>query len=194
MPEYQRSKGIPQLCSNDASFEAFLRQRGVAVMPVVEARRSYLDSIDVKSPDFIVVSPNETRLVVDVKGRKFTSMVNGHRRRIWKNWCERQDVLSLAGWADRFGSGFRGVLAFVYELEWNVELPRDTPDLFAYRGRLYLLRGVGVNDYRARMRTCSPRWKTVHLRAADFRELVHPISHFLAPDAEEAQASLTIRE
>lgn len=172
----------------EAAFDAFLRQRGVAVMPVVEARRSYLDSADVKSPDFIVVAPSDAKLVVDVKGRKFSAARSGKRRHVWKNWCERQDVLSLASWADRFGGGFRGVLAFVYDVDLAVELPRDTPDLFAFRGRLYLLRGVWVDDYRSHMRTCSPRWKTVHLRADDFRELVKPISHFLAPAAVESTA------
>src|SRR5262245_24444150 len=101
----------------EAAFDAFLRERGVAVMPVLEVRRSYLDTSDVKSPDFIVVAPHEAKLVVDVKGRKFPiTGKSGKKRHTWKNWCEREDVLSLARWADRFGGGFRGVLAFVYDL------------------------------------------------------------------------------
>ena len=47
------------------------RTRGVAVVAVDEARRSYLDDDSVKSPDFLVVGPHDARLVVDVKGRKF---------------------------------------------------------------------------------------------------------------------------
>src|SRR6478735_1580047 len=114
----------------EAAFDAFLRERGVAVIPVDEARRSYLDTSEVKSPDFIVVAPNEARLVVDVKGRKFSGVGKGGKpRRVWKNWCEREDVLSLARWAERFGRDFRGVLAFVYDVDLSVELPRDTPDL-----------------------------------------------------------------
>lgn len=172
----------------EAAFDAFLRERGVAVMPIVEVRRSYLDTSEVKSPDFIVVAPHDAKLVVDVKGRKFPAISkSGKRRHFWKNWCECEDVLSLARWADRFGGGFRGVLAFVYDLDFSVELPPDTPDLFAFRGHLYLLRGVAVNDYRDHMRTCSPRWKTVHLRTDDFRELVKPISHFLAPVAKTVE-------
>lgn len=166
----------------EAAFDAFLRERGAAVMPVVEARRSYLDESEVKSPDFIVVAPHDAKLVVDVKGRKFSGATKkGKPRRVWQNWCMREDVASLAGWADRFGGGFRGVLAFVYHLAPEVELPPDTQDLFAFRGHLYLLRGVHVNDYRRHMRTRSPRWGTVYLLADDFRELVKPISHFLSP-------------
>jgi len=166
----------------ESALDAFLRERGAAVVPVVEARRSYLDADSVKSPDFIVVAPRDAKLVVDVKGRKFPgTSKSGKPRNTWQNWCEREDVFSLFRWAERFGDGFRGVLAFVYDLDLQVELPANTPDLFAFRGRLYLLRGVLVNEYRAHMRTRSPRWGTVHLLTDDFRELVKPISYFLAP-------------
>jgi hypothetical protein len=162
----------------EAAFDAYLRKRGAAVVPVVEARRSYLDPGEVKSPDFIVLAPRDARLVVDVKGRVFPG---GKGRSTWQNWCKREDVESLARWADRFGSGFRGVLAFVYDVALCLELPPDTPDQFAFRGRLYLFRGVPVSEYRRHMRTRSPSWQTVHLSTADFRALVKPISHFLAP-------------
>ncbi|MBN9122507.1 MAG: HYExAFE family protein [Planctomycetes bacterium] len=166
----------------EAAFDAYLRKRGVAVVPVVEARRSYLDAEEVKSPDFIVVGSNAAKLVVDVKGRKFAGADrSGRPRHVWQNWCDREDVVGLVRWAERLGDGFRGVLAFVYDLPPHVELPRGTPDQFVFRGRAYLLRGVAVGDYRARMRTRSPRWRTVYLAADDFRAVVKPISHFLAP-------------
>ncbi|MCS6864006.1 MAG: HYExAFE family protein [Gemmataceae bacterium] len=165
----------------EAAFDAFARRCGAAVVPVVETRRNYLHSATVKSPDFLVVAPGGAKLVVDVKGRKFPGTgKNGQSRFVWHNWCERESVVSLIAWACQLGAGFRGVLAFVYDLPLWAELPSGTPDLFAFRGRLYLLRGVAVHDYRAHMRTRSPRWGTVHLRTEDFRELVRPISHFLA--------------
>ena len=136
----------------EAAFDAYLRGRGVAVVPVVEARRSYLDADEVKSPDFIVLAPGGAKLVVDVKGRKFPGTGKGGKpRNVWHNWCEREDVDSLIRWADRFGGGFRGVCA---------------------------------TAYRSHMRTRSPRWGTVHVLTDDFRELVKPISHFLAPAAD----------
>ena len=99
----------------EVAFEAYLRQRGVATLPIVEARRSYLDADSVKSPDFLVVAADEARLVVDVKGRKFGGTADKPRR-IWQNWCLRDDVTSLESWTEHFGPGFRGVLAFVYHL------------------------------------------------------------------------------
>ena len=167
----------------EAAFDAYLRQRGCAVVPVVEARRSYLDAEEVKSPDFLVVGPRDAKLVVDVKGRKFGSVTKGKPRHVWHNWCEREDVVGLSRWAERLGDGFRGVLAFVYHLGAHVRLPASTPDLFAFRGDLYLVRGVCVGDYGRHMRTRSPRWGTVHLATDDFRKLVKPMSHFLVPSA-----------
>ena len=55
----------------EVAFEAYLRRNGVAALPIVEARRSYLDDDSVKSPDFLVIGAADARLVVDVKGRKF---------------------------------------------------------------------------------------------------------------------------
>jgi hypothetical protein len=163
----------------EAAFEWFLRGRGVAVVPIDEARRSCLDADEVKSPDFIVVGPDDAKLVVDVKGRQFPGVSAGKPVKTWQNWSTREDIDGLTRWAGRFGEGFRGVLAFVYHLMPSVVLPPDTPDLFAYRDRLYLARGVAVEDYREVMKARSPRWGTVDLSAADFRRLVKPFTHFL---------------
>jgi len=163
----------------EAAFEWFLRDRGIAVVPIDETRRSYLDSEEVKSPDFIVVGSNDARLVVDVKGRQFPSLSAGKPRRTWQNWSTAGDVDGLTRWTGRFGDGFHGVLAFVYHVLPTVALPEQTPDLFTFRGRLYLARGVHVEDYRLHMKARSPRWSTVDLATADFRRLVKPFSEFL---------------
>jgi hypothetical protein len=173
----------------EAAFDAYLRLRGAAVLPVVEARRSYIDPGEVKSPDFVVLAPDDRRLVIDVKGRAFPGGTGRTTRRVWQNWCKRDDVESLARWADRFGGGFLGVLAFVYDVAPHIVFPPETPDQFVFRGRVYLLRGVPVAAYRGRMRARSARWRTVHLATADFRELVEPISHFLAPAPVESEGA-----
>lgn len=164
----------------EAAFEAFLRGRGVAVMPVVEARRSYLDDAEVKSPDFLVIGPDDARLVVDVKGRKFPGTSSGKPRLVWECWCEADDLDGLTRWAARLGPGYRGVLAFVYHLAPGYDLPPDTPDVFTHDGRNYLARAVDVGDYAELARRRSPRWKTVDLSAADYRRVVRPFTDFLA--------------
>jgi hypothetical protein len=170
----------------EAAFEWFLRARGVAVVPVDEARRSYLDADEVKSPDFLVIGPDDARLVVDVKGRKFPGGPTDRPRKVWEHWSTRDDVDGLTRWAGRLGPGFRGVLAFVYQLMPTVRLPDDTPDLFAHAGRVYLARGVAVGDYAEHMRPRSRRWGTVDLPSAAFRSLVRPFTEFLAPQESVA--------
>lgn len=163
----------------EVAFEAFLRERGVATLPIIEARRSYLDDSEVKSPDFLVVGPADIRYVVDVKGRKFPGRgLRSHK--VWENWSPRSDIEGLSRWATRFGPGFRGVLAFVYHILPEVALSYGTPDQFAFRNRLYLIRGVTVTDYRDAMRPRSPKWGTVHLTKDAFRGVVKPFSHFLS--------------
>lgn len=162
----------------EIAFDAYLRERGAATLPIVEARRSYLDEDSVKSPDFLVVGGGDARLVVDVKGRKFGGSAE-HPRRIWQNWCLRDDVTSLESWTEHFGVGFRGILAFVYHLAPDLALAPFTPDVFGFRGERYLVRGVDVGEYRTAMRTRSPRWETVHLPTAAFRDMVRPFSEFL---------------
>ncbi len=163
----------------EAAFEWYLRDLGIAVVPIDEARRSYLDSEEIKSPDFIVVGPHRARLVVDVKGRQFPSLSAGKSRKTWQNWSTAGDIDGLTRWSGRFGDGFQGVLAFVYHVLPSVSLPHDTPDLFAYKGRTYLARGVDVHEYRVHMKARSPRWSTVDLPTAAFRQLVKPFTDFL---------------
>jgi hypothetical protein len=164
----------------EAAFEAFLRDRGVGFVAVDEARRTLLGGEGVKSLDFIVVGPDDAKLVVDVKGRKFPGGPPGKPRKVWENWSEEEDVEGLTRWAAHFGPGFRGVLAFVYHILPSVALPADTPDLFVFRDCLYLMRAVDVVDYRELMGGRSRRWGTVHLPAADYRQVVKPFTHFLA--------------
>ncbi|HEV3386096.1 MAG TPA: HYExAFE family protein [Gemmata sp.] len=170
----------------EVAFEAYLRKRGVATLPIVEARRSYLDDSEIKSPDFLVVGPTNTRYVVDVKGRIFPGRgVRSHM--VWESWSPRSDVDGLARWAVRFGHGFRGILAFVYHILPEVELMPGTPDQFEFRDRLYLIRGVSVSDYRAAMRPRSPRWGTVHLTKDAFRGVIKPFSYFLSTFANQVE-------
>ena len=55
--------------------------------------------------------------------RKWPGVSNGKVRKVWQNWAEAEDIDGLERWAARFGTGFRGVLAFVYHILPCVELP-----------------------------------------------------------------------
>lgn len=166
----------------EAAFEAYLRSRNIGFVAVDEAKRSILGENAIKSVDFIVVGPESSRLIVDVKGRKFPSGSSEHPQTTWQNWAEERDIDGLATWAAHFGNGFRGILAFTYHIQPPYELPPDTPDAFQFRDAVYLMRGISVKEYRLHMRRRSEKWGTVHLPVAAFREIVKPFSEFLEPE------------
>src|SRR5262245_50062458 len=166
----------------EAAFEAYLRAERLCYVAVDETRRAELYDEPVKSLDFIVYGPDNASLLVDVKGRRFPSGDPEKRRWVWQNWAMREDLDGLARWEARFGRGYRGLLVFVYHVLPTVDLPLGTADIWFWRGRLYLLRAVVASDYRAAMRTRSPRWDTVHLPTDTFRRLVRPFRSFSHPE------------
>ena len=163
----------------EAAFEAYLRHTRLTTVAVDESRRSTLDDEPIKSLDFIVYGPEDARLLIDVKGRKFPGGKGERRSFAWQNWSTQEDVDGLIRWEQRFGVGYRGLLLFMYYLLPMVELPLGTRDVWNWRDRRYLLRAVSVRDYQRGMRVRSPRWGRVHLPGATFRKIVRPFSDFL---------------
>lgn len=160
----------------EAAFEAYLRWQRLCYVAVDEAKRSILGSSRIKSLDFIVYGESGARLLVDVKGRRFPSGAHGQRR-TWECWATEEDISGLDQWVELFGPGYRALLVFAYQLLPQVSL-EEAPDLWTWNGRRYLLRAVPVADYRRHMRVRSPRWGTVCLPGAVFRQLVRPFLHY----------------
>ena len=166
----------------ETAFEAYLRDRRLGYVAVDESRRSSLDDEPVKSIDFIVYGQGGARLLVDVKGRNFPGGKPGKPRQVWQNWVFREDVEGLERWAASFGPEYRAVLVFAYYILPEVELRRGTADVWVWKGRRYLMRAVPVDDYHRHMRVRSPRWGTVHLPMAAFREVVRPLRELTHPN------------
>jgi hypothetical protein len=162
----------------EAAFEAYLQWHRLCYVAVDETRRAMLGDMRVKNLDFIVYGPSGARLLVDVKGRRFPGGSPGRLRSVWECWSTQDDIDGLERWTQLFGPGYQGLLVFVYQLLPIVTLPEDTEDLWTWRGRRYLLRAVPVEEYRQRMRVRSPRWGTVGLPGAVFRELVRPLHYY----------------
>ena len=116
----------------EAAFEAFLQWQGLCYVAVDETRRAQLGGSRVKSLDFVVYGETGSRLVVDVKGRRFPGGPPGRPRRVWENWSTREDVDGLQRWAELFGDDYRGLLVFAYHVLPVVELPGDTEDLWLF--------------------------------------------------------------
>jgi hypothetical protein len=175
----------------EAAFEAYLQWHRLCYVAVDETRRAQLGDIRVKNLDFIVYGEGGSRLLVDVKGRRFPTGSAGRERRVWECWSTQDDVDGLEKWTELFGPGYQALLVFAYQLMPHAPLPADIDDLWTWRGRRYLLRAVPVDEYRAQMRVRSPRWKTVSLSRKSFENLAHPFHHFTHPVPPVAEESST---
>jgi hypothetical protein len=166
----------------EAAFEAYLRDARLPYVAVDESRRTTLDDEPVKSLDFIVYGLGASRLLIDVKGRKFPSGKPQKPSLSWQNWSTLADVDGLERWEQRFGADYQGLLVFIYYILPTVDLVPGTPDLWHWRGRRYLVRAVPVVDYKKEMRVRSRKWGTVHLPGSVFRQCVRPFRDFSHPD------------
>ena len=117
----------------EAAFEAYLQWHRLCYVAVDETRRSFLGETSVKNLDFIVYGECGSRLLVDVKGRRFPGGPPERPRRVWECWASQEDVSALERWAELCGPGYRGLLVFAYALQPEVTLPDDTDDLWTWR-------------------------------------------------------------
>jgi hypothetical protein len=162
----------------ETAFEAYLQSQGLCTVAVDETRRAQWGTTSVKSLDFIVMSQSGTRLLVDVKGRQFPGGPAGRERYVWENWSTHEDLSGMASWLRLFGPGSLGLFVFLYRIGPTVTLAEGTLDLWTWREHRYLLRAVTLEAYRRHMKVRSPKWGTVCLPGAVFRDLARPFRFF----------------
>lgn len=175
----------------EAAFEAYLREERMAYVAVDEQRRALAGEGSLKSLDFIVSPepdvPGATRWLVDVKGRQFPS--GNRQKQYWRNWTTEDDLISLAGWRDRFGPGFDAALVFAYWLRAD-RSPTPPEQVFYFRDEPYAFVAVSLDDYRYGARPLSAKWKTVSMPVASFRKHAKPaLEHFAQSSLTAAQSS-----
>jgi len=120
-----------------------------------------------KSLDFIVSpSSGASRLLVDVKGRRFPSGVANPQ--YWRNWTTNDEIRSLAHWEELFGAGFTATLVFAFHVTGD-RSPLPENDLYQHAGELYGFVAVRLADYISFARPLSSRWDTVTMPRAMFR-------------------------
>ena len=74
------------------------------------------------------------------------------------------------------------MFVFAYNIVGDrAPLPRE--ELFEFRGGIYAFIGVRLGDYARWARPISPRWDTLAMPAAQFRELAAPFDWFIAAPA-----------
>ncbi len=162
----------------EAAFEGYLKTQGLCYVGVDEGRRAMLGEMPVKNLDFIVLGACGSRLLIDVKGRKFPGGPPTKPNYTWENWATNDDIVGLRSWLDVFGPGYTALFLFMYRLEPNVEVPADSIDLFTFREQQYLLRAVTLDDYVTHMKSRSPKWGTVSMPSTLYRTVARPFRFF----------------
>jgi hypothetical protein len=147
----------------------------VPYVAVDEARRSRWSEGSIKSLDFIVSPTGGGAWLVDVKGRRFPS---GGQKHYWKNWSTRDDLVSLSRWERMFGGQFGGLFVFAYNVVGD-QAPLPAESLFEFRGGLYGFVGIRAREYAMHAWLISPRWDTLAVPSAHFRQLASPVDSFL---------------
>lgn len=173
----------------EAAFEEYLRQRRIPYVAVDEQRRTLLEEASLKSMDFIVYSRNPVNLLVDIKGRRFPTVAGGRK---WESWTAAEDVPALQRWQEVFGTGFRGLVVFAYDL-LEERHHADFPERFEFRGRTYVFYGVWADDYQAVLQTRSASWQTVFVPGEAFQKIRFPMQSVLtlSSAATDNTASVT---
>lgn len=160
----------------EAAFEAYLRARHVPYVAVDETKRSLLSEGTLKNLDFIVTPPRSaTSWLADIKGRRFPT---GRQKQYWKNWSTSDELQSLARWEQLLGANFTGLLVFAFHVVGDLA-PLPAEQLFRFRGELYGFVGMRLHHYASYSHVISPKWDTVAVPAAKFRELAEPIDALL---------------
>ena len=154
----------------EVAFEAFLLERRIPYVAVDETRRSLSQEASLKNPDFLVSTTRQTTWLVDVKGRRFPA---GSQKQYWRNWSTREDLESLSRWERLMGDRTLGLLVFAY-LVTGDQAPLPQEELFEFREHLFGFVGIRLVHYVAHSKTISPRWGTVAMPVAKFRELAEP--------------------
>lgn len=170
----------------ERAFESFLRTRQIPYVAVNEAKKALLPdgaslavSIpeegirSLKSFDFVIYGSG-VNLLVEIKGRKLSAASANATPRL-ESWVTLDDIDSLQVWESLFGFGFEPAFVFVYRCE--VQPPDGLfQEVFEFEGTWFVLRAVLLSAYVERMRTRSPRWRTVHLSKSDFEQISHPFA------------------
>lgn len=170
----------------ERAFESFLRVRQIPYVAVNEAKKALLPEgaslmvsacergpRSLKSFDFVVYGSG-VNLLVEIKGRKLGAGGANAAPRL-ESWVTLDDIESLRVWESLFGTGFQPAFVFVYRCE--VPPPDGLfQEIFEFEGTWFVLRAVLLGAYVDRMRTRSPRWRTVHLSKSDFEQVSHPFA------------------
>ena len=165
------------LTNYEQVFENWLIENRVQYVVVDQQKRRMFARSRIKSFDFLLYPANSAPVIAEVKGRKFKGKSLAALARL-ECWVTMEDVRGLIRWEQVFADGFEAAFIFVYQFEY-IDVETDGRDVYDFdRGR-YMFFTVKLDDYRRFMKVRSPKWQTVTLPAAKFREFAVPAGELL---------------
>jgi hypothetical protein len=161
----------------ERAFESWLLDQRVEYTRADDHERIGPPPYSVKNFDFLLRPRDGRPVIAEVKGRSFKG-TNLTEMTGFECWVTRDDVESLELWRRILGPDHEAVFVFVYRI-LQVDVDFDGRDVFRVGGDRYLFYCVRLDDYRHHMKRRSPKWKTVTLPAARFRECAVSLAGFL---------------
>ncbi len=168
-------------------FGNWLAENRVGFVPVNQQKRSLFSRSRIKSFDFMLYPEGSGPIIAELKGRLFKGRSLAKMTGL-ECWVNIEDVRGLLGWEKALDVGgrdghLRGTAWFIfaYKLE-NIDVETDGKDIYEFGQGRYVFYAIKAEDYRKFMKVRSPRWKTVTLAAAKFRELAVPAGDLLCGD------------
>ncbi len=161
----------------ERAFESWLIENRIKYSPVDQHKRAELRRNKIKSFDFLLYPEDSKPLIAEVKGRKFsgTSLEKLTGLECWVTW---EDVNGLTEWQEIFGQEYTAAFIFAYRFD-KVDVDPGGRQVHDFNGQRYTFFVVGLDDYRSFMKVRSPKWHTVTLAAARFRECALPAEKIL---------------
>ena len=161
----------------ERAFESWLMDHGIEYVRADDHERIGTARHSVKNFDFLLYQRGGPRVIAEVKGRSFkgTRLTEAAG---FECWVTRDDVEGLELWRRILGANHEAVFVFVYRV-LQVDVDFDGRHVFHWNGDRYLFFCVRLDDYRRHLKQRSPKWQTVTLPAARFRQCAVDLAKFL---------------
>jgi len=161
----------------EQAFESWLIDNRLRYTAVDQQKRRIFAQSRIKSFDFLLYPVDSPPLIVEVKGRTFKgkSLCDMHGLDCW---VTMEDVSGLIRWERIWGCGIKALFIFAYRFE-KIDVETDGIQVYDFMGDRYVFYVVRLDDYRTFMTVRSPKWRTITLPAAKFREFAVPANQLL---------------
>ena len=176
----------------EKAFESWLQDNGVRFMAMDQNKRRIFARDKVKTFDFLLYPANPAPstglkkvVIAEIKGRKFKGRSLAGLAGM-QSWVTMDDVRGLADWEQVLAESkplgdvtIEASFIFAYKFD-NIDVESDGTETYDFEDDQYIFYAVTLADYKKFMTLRSPKWETVTLPAAKFRQVAIDVRKFLS--------------